>query len=129
MRDRPVGSVNKTMDTFAVIESGGKQYRVRAGDVVRVEKIADLPAVPAQAGREGGLGSGAKIAFDKVLLKAEGERVELGAPYLGGAVVEGEVRGNVRGERKMVFRYHSKTRYRKKKTHRQPYTEVKITKV
>ncbi|PIP29704.1 50S ribosomal protein L21 [Candidatus Jorgensenbacteria bacterium CG10_big_fil_rev_8_21_14_0_10_54_38] len=105
------------MNNFAVIETGGKQYRVKAGDVLRVEKLADE------------VEAGAKITFDKVLLKAEGEKVEVGTPYLKGAVVEGEAKGNVRGERKMVFRYHSKTRYRKKKTHRQRYTEVRITRI
>lgn len=101
---------------FAVIEAGGKQYRVGKGDVVRVEKIS-------------GAAAGGAVKFDKVLLKAEGERVEVGTPYLKGASVEGKVRRELRGERKMVFRYHSKTRYRKKKTHRQPYTEVEIVSI
>ncbi|MFH1193301.1 MAG: 50S ribosomal protein L21 [Candidatus Jorgensenbacteria bacterium] len=105
------------MNDFAVIETGGKQYRVKAGDVLRVEKLEDE------------VNAGAKITFDKVLLKVDGEKVEVGAPYIKGVVVEGEAEGNVRGERKMVFRYHSKTRYHKKKTHRQRYTEVKIVKI
>jgi large subunit ribosomal protein L21 len=103
--------------SFAVIETGGKQYRVRAGDVVRVEKLGE------------GLSAGQAVAFDKVLLKAEGEKAEIGTPYLEGAHVEAKVRRALRGDRKMIFRYHSKTRYRKKRTHRQWYTEVEITKI
>ncbi|MFH1162031.1 MAG: 50S ribosomal protein L21 [Candidatus Jorgensenbacteria bacterium] len=105
------------MNNFAVIETGGKQYRVKVGDVLRVEKLGD------------DLASGAAVTFDKVLLKAAGDRVEVGVPYLEGASVEGKVLRALRGDRKMIFRYHPKTRYRKKKTHRQWYTEVEITKI
>lgn len=105
------------MEHFAVIETGGKQYRVQAGDVVRVEKLDEE------------LAAGQPISFDKVLLKAGGENVEIGAPYLKGAAVEGKVVRALRGEKKIIFRYHSKTRYRKLKGHRQHYTEVQITKI
>jgi len=116
------------MATFAVIETGGKQYRVCAGDVLRVEKLAGGEAgLPARAGEPAQ--AGAAVTFDKVLLKAVGDRVEVGTPYLEGAAVEGKVLRALRGDRKMIFRYHPKTRYRKKKTHRQWYTEVEITKI
>lgn len=100
---------------FAVIETGGKQYRVSAGTKIKVEKLN-----PAKDG---------KVLFDKVLLVADKEKVSVGTPYVKGAGVEGEIMKDGRGERKIIFRYHSKTRYRKFKTHRQPYTEVEITKI
>lgn len=100
---------------FAVIETGGKQYRVQEGDVIKVEKLAG--------------DAGAKLSFDKVLLKGEGEKLSIGTPYVEKAIVEGEVTKQGRDEKKIVFRYHSKTRYRKMKGHRQPFTEVKIAKI
>lgn len=99
---------------FAVIETGGKQYRVSAGQKIKVEKLGE---------KDG------KIIFDKVLLVGEKNDVSIGTPYVKGAAVDGVIVNNGRGERKIVFRYHSKTRYRKFKTHRQPYTEVEIVKV
>ena len=100
---------------FAIIETGGKQYKVESGSKIQVEKLP---------GEEGG-----SIVFDKVLLKGEGEKVEIGTPYLEGASVEGKIVEQGRGAKKMVFRYKSKTRYRKKKGHRQPFTEVEIGKI
>ncbi len=97
---------------FAVIETGGKQYKVAPGDKIRVEKIPSA---------EGG-----EIVFDKVLLKSAEDKVEIGAPYLEKAEVRAKVLEQGRDKKKIVFRYHSKTRYRKKKGHRQPYTEVEI---
>ena len=104
-----------TLDTsmkFAVIETGGKQYRVSTGDVVRVEKLA--------ASSEGA------VSFDRVLLLVDGEDVQIGTPYLEGKKVDGKVVEAGRDKKKIVFRYHSKTRHRKKKGHRQPFTEVRI---
>ena len=100
---------------FAVIETGGKQYRVQEGDVIKVEKLAGDP--------------GAKLTFDKVLLKGDAEKLSIGTPYVEKSIVEGEVTEQGRDEKKIVFRYHSKTRYRKMKGHRQPFTEVKIAKI
>jgi large subunit ribosomal protein L21 len=100
---------------FAVIETGGKQYKVSAGDKIRVEKLEAEEGKP--------------FAFDKVLLKSEGDRVEVGTPYLEGAKVEAKVLAEGRDKKKIVFKYKSKTRQRKKKGHRQPYTEVEITKI
>jgi len=107
---------------FAVIETGGKQYRVEPGMKIQVERLA-LSVVEGLAPREDG-----KVLFDKVLLRGDGESAEIGAPYIAKASVEGTAK-DIRGERKMVFRFHSKTRYRKKKTHRQPLSEVIITKI
>jgi len=99
---------------FAIIETGGKQYKVTPGTKIKIEKIA----TPVND----------KILFDKVLLRADKE-IEIGTPYLKGAIVEGRVVAQSRGKKKIVFRYHSKTRYKKFKTHRQFYTEVEIVRV
>lgn len=99
---------------FAVIETGGKQYKVSAGQKIKVEKLP---------GEKGG-----KLSFDKVLLRSAGGNVEVGTPYLK-ASVEAELLDQGRDEKKIIFRYHSKTRYRKLKGHRQPHTELEIKKI
>lgn len=99
---------------FAVIETGGKQYKVSAGDKIKVEKLN------AESG---------SVSFDKVLLKSNGEKVEIGVPYVSGVRVEAKVLKSGRSRKKIVFKYKSKTRERKKKGHRQPYTEVEIVKI
>lgn len=101
--------------TFAVIATGGKQYRVSPGARVKVERLE------AEAG--------GAVTFDKVLLAADGDAVKIGTPYLSGATVEGKVLAQGRARKVIVFKYHSKTRYKKKKGHRQPFTEVQITKI
>ena len=100
---------------FAVIETGGKQYKVSAGDKIKVEKLE------AEAG--------ASFVFDKVLLVGDENSIKLGRPYLSGAKVEAKIIKNARDRKKIVFKYHSKTRYRKKKGHRQHFTEAEITKI
>ena|SRR3989338_4829698 len=99
--------------SFAVIKTGGKQYKVAEGDVLRIEKLDS----------EGG-----EIVFDKVLLVVNGE-VKLGKPIVSGAKVVAKVVEEGKGDKKMVFRYKSKTRQHKKKGHRQPYTKIEITKI
>lgn len=96
---------------FAVIEAGGKQYKVAAGQKLNIEKVN---------AKEGG-----DFSFDKVLLLAEGDRVEIGTPYLDHKV-HARVLMQGRDDKKIVFRYHSKTRYRKKKGHRQAYTQIQV---
>ncbi|HTY39698.1 MAG TPA: 50S ribosomal protein L21 [Candidatus Paceibacterota bacterium] len=103
------------MASFAVIETGGKQYRVSAGQKLKVEKLAGE--------------AGAKMVFDKVLLTVDGDKVEVGTPYVKAAKVEATVVEQARARKVIIFKYHSKVRYRKKKGHRQHYTEVEITKV
>lgn len=103
------------MANFAVIETGGKQYKVAAGQKVKVEKVKGE--------------AGESLSFDKVLLHVAGGKVEIGAPYLSGAKVEATVLRQARAKKEIVFKYHSKTRYRRKKGHRQHFTEVTITKV
>ncbi len=100
------------MSKFAIIETGGKQYRVSKDDTIRVEKLP--------------VSSGEKIEFDAVLLTSDGERVTIGTPHIDG-VIKGLIISHGKGEKKMVFRYKNKTRRRTKRGHRQPYTEVKIT--
>lgn len=100
---------------FAIIETGGKQYKVTPGKKLKVEKL--------------NVEVGGEFVFDKVLLTADGENVKIGTPYVGGAKVEGKVLKQGRDEKKIVFKYHSKTRYRKKKGHRQHFTEVEISRI
>ena len=95
---------------YAVIEAGGKQYRVQEGDVITVEKIK------AEVGEA--------VTFNTLLISAEGE-VKVGAPYLN-EVVTGTVVEHGKGEKVIIFKYKAKKDYRKKQGHRQPYTMVKI---
>ncbi len=100
---------------LAVIETGGKQYIVKEKQKIKIEKIKNLK-------------EGDNVEFDKVLMIAEekGKEVLIGKPYLENSKVLAEVLKVGRGEKIIVFKYHPKTRYRKKKGHRQPYMEVKI---
>ncbi|MCR4328157.1 MAG: 50S ribosomal protein L21 [Patescibacteria group bacterium] len=103
------------MSKFAIIETGGKQYKVSSGTKVKVEKLN------AEAG--------GVFSFDKVLLIADGDKVQIGMPYVADAKVEGKVIRQARDKKKIVFKYHSKTRQKKKKGHRQSFTEVLIERV
>lgn len=103
-------------NSFAVIETGGKQYLVRPEMELKIEKLPK----PAK-GRE--------IKFDKILLISDGQSVKVGDPYLKEATVTAELKKEGRYDKVLIFRYHSKTRYRKKKGHRQPYNEIKIKKI
>ncbi len=100
---------------FSIIQTGGKQYKVSVGQKLKVEKI------DAKAGEN--------FIFDKVLLMVDNENVKIGAPYVENAKVEAKVLKQGRGDKKIVFKYHSKTRYRKKKGHKQPFTELEIIKI
>ena len=97
---------------YAVIETGGKQYRVQEGDVLTIEKL--------------NVGAGEKVEFDKVLVLAKEGDLKVGAPYVEGAKVFGEVVENGKGQKVIIYKYKSKKDYRKKQGHRQPYTRVKI---
>lgn len=100
---------------YAVIQSGGKQHRVKKGQVVRLEKI-DLE-------------KGATIDFDKVLMVGEGEDLALGAPYLDSAKVSGEVVEQGRGKKIKIVKFKRRKHSRKQMGHRQWFTEVKITNI
>lgn len=99
---------------FAVIETGGKQYTVASGDVVRIEKLA------------GEHKEGDKVVFDKVLLVDNGSDTTIGTPYIEKAKVTGKIAKIGRAKKVDVIKYKQKSRYFKKYGHRQPYFEVEI---
>lgn len=99
---------------FAIIKTGGKQYKVSEGDIIKVEKIE------AEAGD--------KIEFDQVLMVA-GDDVKVGSPVVEGAKVKAEVLDQKKDKKIVIFKFKAKKNYRKKKGHRQPYTLVKIEKI
>jgi len=98
----------------AVIRTGGKQYRVAAGDVVRVEKL------------DGNAGD--KIVFDEVLF-LDGDAPKFGTPLVAGAKVSGEIVRQARGEKLVIFKFKKRKKYRRKNGHRQSFTAIKITEV
>ncbi len=97
---------------YAVVKTGGKQYRVQEGDVLRVEKLA------------GDVGS--EIAFDDVLLFSDGENLQVGTPNLDNIAVTGRIVEQGKAPKIIVFKYKRRKRFRRKQGHRQPYTAVKI---
>lgn len=100
---------------YAVIRTGGKQYRVNEGDVLKVEKLtAD---------------EGVTIEFEEVLAISKDDGLLVGTPLVEGAKVEAKVLGHGKAKKVIVFKYKPKKDYRKKQGHRQPYTEVQITKI
>ena len=107
-----------TGQAFAVIQTGGKQYKVAKGDILKVEKLSDAKGLP--------LPVGGKVTFEKVLLTDDGKTTTVGTPNVGGAKVTAAVLGDGRHKKVMVVRYLAKSRYYKKNGHRQPFTEVKI---
>lgn len=98
---------------YAIIETGGKQYKVQNGDQIRVEKLS--------------ADAGSTVVFDKVLACGEGSDIKVGTPYLEGLTVEGEVVESGKGDKVIIFKYKAKKDYRKKQGHRQPYTLVEIS--
>ncbi len=100
---------------FAIIETGGKQYRVQEGDVITVEKL--------------NIEDGEKITFDKVIMISDGKTVKIGSPYVESCNVTGTVVESGKGPKVIIFKYKAKKDYRKKQGHRQPYTMIKIDKV
>lgn len=100
---------------YAIIETGGKQYRVEEGKAVRVEKL------PAEKGEE--------ILFDRVLLYSDGTETRIGSPYIESCRVKGRVTVQGRGRKIIVFKYKAKKNYRRKQGHRQPFTEVLVKQI
>ncbi|MDY6943122.1 MAG: 50S ribosomal protein L21 [Pseudomonadota bacterium] len=98
---------------YAVIHTGGKQYRVQQGDILRVEK---LPA------EEGGT-----VEFDKVLLVGAGDGITVGKPYVEGGKVTAKVRAQARGKKVEIIKFRRRKHYMRRAGHRQDYTEVEIT--
>jgi len=98
---------------YAVIATGGKQYRVSEGTVVRVEKL-DADA-------------GATVEFNQVLLIGEGADVSIGAPYVTGARVTATVQAHGKADKVRIVKFRRRKHYLRQKGHRQPFTEVKVT--
>ncbi len=99
----------------AIIETGGKQYKVTEGDVLYIEKLN------AEAGET--------VTFDKVLAVIDGDKATFGTPAVAGASVAASVVKNGKGKKILVFKYKPKKNYRRRQGHRQPYTKVEITAV
>ena len=99
----------------AIIETGGKQYKVAEGDTLFIEKLS------AEAGEA--------VVFDKVLAILDGDKATFGAPVVEGAKVSASVVKNGKGKKIRIFKYNPKKGYRKRQGHRQPYTKVEIGKI
>jgi large subunit ribosomal protein L21 len=100
---------------YAIIQSGGKQYRASEGATLEVDH---LPAEP-----------GASLRLDEVLLVADGTKIEVGAPYVKGAIVRANVVEHVRGPKIKVLKYKAKMRYRVHQGHRQNYTRLRVEEI
>ncbi|MDF1590242.1 MAG: 50S ribosomal protein L21 [Desulfobacterales bacterium] len=97
---------------YAVLSTGGKQYKVEEGDVLRIEKISgDV---------------GASVSFDKVLMFSDGEKVRVGTPLIDGISVSGHIVEQDKAKKILVFKYKRRKNYRRKQGHRQPFTAIKI---
>lgn len=107
-------------EEFAVIQTGGKQYKVSEGSLVSIEKIKTT-------GIE--YKKGDKLIFDKVLLVDDGKDTTIGTPYIKGAKVDAEITEIGRARKVMVVKYKQKSRYLKRNGHRQPFFKVKITSI
>ncbi len=99
----------------AIIETGGKQFKVAEGDTLFIEKLD--------------VNSGDNLTFDQVLAIIDGDKATFGAPMVEGAKVEASVVKNGRGKKIRIFKYNAKKGYRKRQGHRQPYTKVTIGKI
>jgi len=97
---------------YAVVSSGGKQYKVHEGEILRVEKIS------------GNIGD--KVSFDKILMYSDGENVRIGRPVLDDVMVRGQIVEHGKNKKIIVFKYKRRKRYRRKQGHRQQYTAIKI---
>ena len=100
---------------YAIIETGGKQYKVSEGDIITVEKL--------------GVEAGSEYTFENVLAVNNGEKLTVGTPVVAGASVVASVIGDGKAKKVIVYKYKRKTGYHKKNGHRQAYTEVKIEKI
>ena len=97
---------------YAIVNTGGKQYKIKQGDILRVEKI------PGEVG--------SPVSFDKVLMFSDGENVNIGRPVLDNVAVKGHIVEQGKDKKIIVFKYKRRKRYRRKLGHRQQYTEIKI---
>jgi len=97
---------------LAIIKTGGKQYLVTPGDKIKIEKL------DAKEGKE--------VTFKEVLLLEKGKKMDIGCPLIKGAKVTGKILSQGKGKKVIIFKYKPKTRYKVKKGHRQPFTEIEI---
>jgi len=97
---------------LAIIKTGGKQYLVKPGDKIKIEKIDKK--------------EGSEITFNEVLLLEKGKKMDIGCPLIKGAKVTGKITHRGKGKKVIIFKYKPKTRYKVKKGHRQPFTEIEI---
>lgn len=100
---------------YAIIETGGKQYKVAEGDIITVEKL--------------GVEADSKYTFDKVLAVSNGDSLTVGTPVVSGATVEATVIGDGKAKKVIVYKYKPKKGFHKKNGHRQPFTKLKIEKI
>ena len=100
---------------YAIIQTGGKQYRVSEGDVLSIEKLTAA--------------EGEEVVFDQVLTVVSDSDIKIGKPVVEGAKVTAKVVEHGKGEKILVFKYKAKSNYRKRQGHRQPYTKVEISKI
>lgn len=100
---------------YAIIETGGKQYKVEEGSVIYIEKLDSA--------------EGDQVTFDRVLAVSGKDGMKAGEPFVAGATVTGKIEKHGRGQKIIVFKYKPKKNYRKKQGHRQPYTKVTIEKI
>lgn len=101
---------------FAIIETGGKQYKVAEDDVLAVEKLKDHQ-------------KGDKVVFDKVLVIDDGKTTNVGTPYIAGATVEVELKEEGKGKKLHIQKYKAKSRYKRRLGHRQPFAKVSVNKI
>lgn len=97
---------------YAIVNSGGKQYKAEKGEIVRIEKI------PGEVGSQ--------VSFDKILMFSDDDTVKIGRPILDGVAVKGHITEQGKAKKIIVFKYKRRKRYRRKQGHRQQYTAVKI---
>lgn len=98
---------------YAVVQTGGKQYRVSEGDTIKVEKL--------------GADEGASVELDKVLMVTDGEDVKVGTPYVEGGMVTATVKSNGRGKKVKIIKFRRRKHHMKRQGHRQWYTELQVT--
>jgi len=111
---------------LAVIKTGGKQYLVAPGQKIKIEKI-DTHHLKKDVGAN--KKEDQEVIFDEVLLLQKGNKLEIGSPLVKSAKVTGKILKHGKGKKIIIFKYRPKTRYKLKKGHRQPFTEVEITKI
>ena len=114
---------------FAVIQTGGKQYKVSEGSLVSIEKIKPVRQLAGGGGNSGEYKKGDKLSFDKVLLVDDGKDTTIGTPYIAGAKVNAEIVEIGRARKILVVKYKQKSRYLRRNGHRQPFFKVKITEI